>query len=111
MPRHVAGGTAIITAATIIRSTTITPGTTITTVAAIGIANPGYSPGRTGLTWAIWSRAVGGGWFGTGRQTSAGSLGIIVNVRTLASGEFPVAFETGDADVLAFNAPHRIFAR
>src|ERR1700731_2294031 len=49
MPRRVAGGTAIITAATIIRSTTITattitPGTTITTVAAIGIANPGYSP-------------------------------------------------------------------
>ena len=50
MLRRVAGGTAIITAATNIRSTitatTITPGTTITTVAAIGIANPGYS-------WAI----------------------------------------------------------
>src|SRR3984893_2777401 len=49
MPRRVAGGTAIITAATIIRSTTITattitPGTTITTVTATGIANPGYSP-------------------------------------------------------------------
>src|SRR5580704_18362950 len=44
MPRRVAGGTAIITAATIIRSTTITPGTTITTVTATGIANPRYSP-------------------------------------------------------------------
>ena len=53
MLRRVAGGTAIITAATIIRSTTITPGTTITTVAAIGIDNLGYSAGRTGLTWAI----------------------------------------------------------
>src|ERR1700720_1472136 len=49
MPRRVASGTAIITAATIIRSTTITattitPGTTITTVTATGIANRGYSP-------------------------------------------------------------------
>ena len=48
MPRRVAGGTAIITAATIIRSTTITattitPGTTITTVTATGIANPAFA--------------------------------------------------------------------
>jgi hypothetical protein len=48
-PRPGAGGMAIITAATISRSTsitatTITPGTTITTVTATGIANSDYSP-------------------------------------------------------------------
>jgi hypothetical protein len=48
-PRPSAGGMAIITAATISRSTsitatTITPGTTITTVTATGIANSDYSP-------------------------------------------------------------------
>jgi hypothetical protein len=57
-PRRGAGGTAIITAATIIRSTTITatmitPGTTITTVTAIGIANCCYSP-------ALWITRAGG---------------------------------------------------